>query len=79
MPYYIENWEELRPGDKVTVYTRHQGQSDAELAAGADAHRVGTKVIDWVDPDNIVHAHDEDYPQGHPTTYSRGYHQITKP
>lgn len=79
MPYYIENWEELRPGDEVTVYNRYQGQSDDDLAAGADAHRIGRRVIHRVEADNLVRAKDPDFPQGYPQTFTRGYHQITKP
>lgn len=75
MTYYLTDYRVLKVGDWFDLYTRYQGQSDEELARGAEAYFVGRRKVKRVDAENLIYAV-SDIRQTDWQTIARGYHQI---
>lgn len=75
MTYYLTDYRILKVGDWVDLYTRYQGQSDKELASGAEAYFVGRRKVKRVDSDNLIRVV-SDPKQTDWQVVARGYHQV---
>jgi hypothetical protein len=79
MTTYLQDFRILNIGDWVDLYTKFQGQTDAQLAAGTAANYVGRRKVVRIEAENFVKVVSDPKVQKSPSGWqdvALGHHQI---